>query len=322
MKTLVLSMISIAATVAAMTACTSESDPIDEIKTDVKLPIEFQSSILGVETKSIKGGNQFINDDKIALYGYKKEVPTANYTENIFLTNKTYTYNNDGFTTTDAYWERGATHYFYAYYPVATTTASSTGYVLTEATENAAPSVKVVCKENVGIDDDLLWAEPTSNGIAFTGASISNVTLPFEHKLSRVSFLVKLEDNKVPTSSLSKITFDVDKNEGSLNIITGALTETSGTIHLSKTLSAATNITTAGINGEDFSPMILPGSTISNLKVTINGQELAVTLGTTPALASGKITTITITVKSSSISMDSNITEWTAGGTPGEGTVQ
>ena len=42
MKTLVLSMISIAATVAAMTACTSEGDPIDNI--DNGQPVEIKAS--------------------------------------------------------------------------------------------------------------------------------------------------------------------------------------------------------------------------------------------------------------------------------------
>lgn len=51
MKTLVLSMISIAATVAAMTACTSESDEIDNV---VEAPTEIKMSagILNIETRS------------------------------------------------------------------------------------------------------------------------------------------------------------------------------------------------------------------------------------------------------------------------------
>ena len=54
MKTLVLSMISIAATVAAMTACTSESDPINDITNpkDAKVEIKLNAGVLGVETKA------------------------------------------------------------------------------------------------------------------------------------------------------------------------------------------------------------------------------------------------------------------------------
>lgn len=322
MKTLVLSMISIAATLAAMTACTSESDPIDEVKIEANVPIKFQSSILGVETKSIKSGTQFINNDKIAIYGYKKEAPATNYIENIFLENITFTY-NDGFTATNnAYWERGATHFFYAYYPVAGTTPSSTGYVLAEATASTPPLVNIKCEENTGIEEDLLWATPTDNGFTFTGASASNVALPFKHKLSRVSFNIKLDNDKVPTSKLSKISFNVDKNAGSLNIITGTLTETGSVVNLSKSVTTTTEITTSGIDGDNFSPMVLPSSTIKDLKVTINGQDLDVTFTQSPVLEAGKITTITITVKSSSIAVESSISDWSDGGTAGEGSVK
>ena len=50
MKTLVLSMISIAATIAAMTACTSEGDPIDNI--DNGQPVEIQLNAGVVTTKA------------------------------------------------------------------------------------------------------------------------------------------------------------------------------------------------------------------------------------------------------------------------------
>ncbi|WP_455640062.1 fimbrillin family protein [Parabacteroides sp.] len=54
MKTLVLSMISIAATVAAMTACTSESDPVDEIVNpkDAKVEIKLNAGVVDVTTKA------------------------------------------------------------------------------------------------------------------------------------------------------------------------------------------------------------------------------------------------------------------------------
>ena len=60
MKTLVLSMISIAATIAAMTACTSESDPVDEVEAQV--PINLNAGVL--QTKAVidageNGGSPF-----------------------------------------------------------------------------------------------------------------------------------------------------------------------------------------------------------------------------------------------------------------------
>lgn len=59
MKTLVLSMISIAATVAAMTACTSESDEIDNV-VEAKVPIELKAGVMEISTKAaIEQGKGF-----------------------------------------------------------------------------------------------------------------------------------------------------------------------------------------------------------------------------------------------------------------------
>lgn len=52
MKTLVLSMISIAATLAAMTACTSEGDPIDEGTKDTPVEIKMSAGVLNIVTKT------------------------------------------------------------------------------------------------------------------------------------------------------------------------------------------------------------------------------------------------------------------------------
>lgn len=54
MKTLVLSMISIAATVAAMTACTSESDEIDNIAKDAKVEIQLNAGVTAVTKAAIE----------------------------------------------------------------------------------------------------------------------------------------------------------------------------------------------------------------------------------------------------------------------------
>lgn len=52
MKTLVLSMISIAATLAAMTACTSEGDPIDEGTKDTPVEIKASAGVGSIITKA------------------------------------------------------------------------------------------------------------------------------------------------------------------------------------------------------------------------------------------------------------------------------
>lgn len=65
MKTLVLSMISIAATLAAMTACTSEGDPIDEGTKDTPVEIKMSAKVLNIETRATGP----INDVNTAIEG-------------------------------------------------------------------------------------------------------------------------------------------------------------------------------------------------------------------------------------------------------------
>lgn len=117
MKTLVFNMLTIAATFAAMTACTSESDPVDEVQTKGKTPIEFSSSILGVQTKAIVSDDQFQDGQKIGIYGYKTAEPSSDYLTTNFINNKEFTYSGSTFTATDAYWERDATHFFLCILP-------------------------------------------------------------------------------------------------------------------------------------------------------------------------------------------------------------
>lgn len=52
MKALVFNMLTIAATFAAMTACTSESDPVDEV-TNQPTPVLFGSSISEITSKAV-----------------------------------------------------------------------------------------------------------------------------------------------------------------------------------------------------------------------------------------------------------------------------
>ncbi|WP_288208138.1 fimbrillin family protein [uncultured Parabacteroides sp.] len=60
MKTLVLSMISIAATLAAMTACTSEGDPIDEGTKDTPVEIKLNAGVMEITSKAaIEKGKGF-----------------------------------------------------------------------------------------------------------------------------------------------------------------------------------------------------------------------------------------------------------------------
>lgn len=333
MKALVFNMLTIAATFAAMTACTSESDPVDEINPqDGKTPIEFRSSIMSVETKAARTDNTFNEGETIGIICYVgTEVPTSNYTGAI-LENATFTYNQTKtkFSSSDnkAFWDRGENkkHFFYAYSPLATTSPDpTTSYVFTAGSTTDAPKVKVTCLANTGIEEDLIYAVPNPNGIEYTGASTGNVTLPFTHKLARIAFKIK-KDADTPTSTLSNIEFKVNKKETTLNLITGELTagedlESNNKITLSKNVATTTNISTGGIDADGFSPMIVKESVISDLKITVNNKVFNVTINKQPTFDYGKITTLEIKLTATGLEFGYTMTDWETGGTDGNGEI-
>lgn len=85
MKTLVLSMISIAATVAAMTACTSESDGIDDLTKEAKVEINATAGIGEIITKTAGVVNQGEAMDDIGFVRVDKADPITDWSAETLL---------------------------------------------------------------------------------------------------------------------------------------------------------------------------------------------------------------------------------------------
>lgn len=331
MKKLMISMLAM----AAMVSCTNEIENPDQpqVNQNEPTPIEFGSSILAVQTKAAKTGTAFSDNEIIGIIGFKGDAaPNADYSSP-FMDNISFTYATNKFATTNAsaVWERNATHHFYAYYPLATTTETN-GYKYTAGTASVAPTVSVTVQTGEeGVKQDLLWSNLTSK--KFTGASTEfsadKMKLQFAHKLARIAFKVVKKDENVPESALKAVSFKVDYKDASLNLITGELTKGSqitdaNKISLSKTLTTAETITVDGSGNAtcgDFSPIIIPGTAISDLTLTINEQTLTVSDLSTLTFKEGDITTVTITVNSKGVEFSAAITDWTSTGA-GTGTVE
>ena len=320
---------------AAMVSCTNEIESPDQPKVNENdpTPIEFGSSILAVQTKAAKTGTTFSDNEHIGIIGFKGETAPSNDYSSPFMNNIDFTYATDKFTASDvsAVWERNATHHFYAYYPLATTTETD-GYKYTAGTASAAPTVSVTVQTGgEGVKQDLLWSNLTSK--QFTGTSTdfsaNKMKLQFTHKLARIAFKVVKKDKNVPESALKAVSFKVDYKDASLNLITGELTKGSqitdaNKISLSKTLTTAETITVDGSGNAtcgDFSPIIIQGTAISDLTLTINEQTLTVSDLSTLTFKEGDITTVTITVNSKGVEFSAAITDWTSTGA-GTGTVE
>ncbi|WP_075559295.1 fimbrillin family protein [Parabacteroides timonensis] len=317
MKTLVLSMISIAATLAAMTACTSESDPIDETQKDQKVEIKLGAGVLNVETRAAdptdsNDKTKFAPNTQIQLFRWDIEGTTPgtlNWNEAI---NKTATVTASGVTLDKDqlyYANNGKNAYFLGFYPIID--GSSITYSDGKVTFT-------------GIDGktDILSAQLIDAGNKTTSAASANIE--FKHMLSQI--VVKLTGNDIAQSTFGKITSVKLKN------IPKNLSLTLGDKTTAPSIAAATEdgaqdldlYSGVGVDlssgGETYSAMIVPelGSAGKKLSIEIqttkyndeNGNTLTVDIdnienGTKP----GTTNNINLTFKDK-ITITTTIVDW------------
>lgn len=314
MKTLVLSMISIAATVAAMTACTSESDPINEINPqDGKTPIEFSSSIIGVQTKAMNSdATKFDADDEIGITMYKGDVePTDTKLGTPFKSNVSFVVGSDQSklsekaTEKTMFWDRTTKHYFYAYYP----TTPNANYTYTAASGNSAEKIMVTVPED-GNTTDLLMGKITT-GLTFDGTAVNNANIQFSHKLSKINFIFKKDKSFQGTGKLSKITLNIENSSVTVDLVSQSATLGGTAIDISKSISDETiDENSSNTTFTSWSPIVTPGTKVKSLKLTIDTKEIEAN-NFTATLKEGSITTITIKLKGSGITeLTTGITDW------------
>lgn len=178
MKTLVLSMISIAATVAAMTACTSESDEIDNV-IDAPVEIKLNAGINTITTKADGIQNKDIHDFDANIIASSA---TGTYTSSLWTeaeAGKIQVKNNTvSFSKKQSYPSNGNTIYMRAYAPAAGNLTSGV--------------VKFVIDGNKDI--------MISKEISGNKTNATSKTLEFSHLLSQLNFTVKAENEEAQTA--------------------------------------------------------------------------------------------------------------------------
>lgn len=217
MKTLVLSMISIAATIAAMTACTSESDPINEITNpkDAKVEIKLNAGVVEVTTKagpvSDTKATEFAAETPIQLirWDYTETLDNLDWTANAYKTvNATASGAAITFSTPQYYDENGKSTSFIGFYPAlkeGSITLSDNGTV-----------------QFTGLDGqtDILSAELVNVGSQAKVTEESKRNIQFKHMLSQLKFkLSGTEDanetfGKIKKISLLNIATDLNMTLG------------------------------------------------------------------------------------------------------------
>nr|WP_129731434.1 fimbrillin family protein [Parabacteroides goldsteinii] len=313
MKTLVLSMISIAATLAAMTACTSEGDPIDEGTKDTPVEIKAKAGVLTIETRAegpISGITAAI--DNIAFV--KKEAAE----------NATITWGAE--TLNPASIAAGGVITFSPtiYYPADETTfAHLVGFHPTK--EGMSVSDGKVPFTITG-NEDIMYA-PVQKGNKATAKAEDDTKYlkpKFEHKLAQL--IIKIVGDKAAADAWGTLTSisiqDVEK-ELELNLNNGELVAKTGTTPTSLPLTLTSGYTYAAIPVTETQvgySMVLPSNNQRKLFVTTSkytNKEVEISIPASEdnsrlenVTKAGEAYTITLTFKASEVLATATVEAW------------
>lgn len=192
MKTLVFNMFAIAATFAAMTACTSESDPVDEIVNpkDEKVEIKLNAGVGNITTKA----QAVTNDSQIEVSLIREDVTSPGTPTWTSASPQNYTLKSTiALTGEQKYFDNeGKSSYFMGYYP-------------TSGNKQNA----IVTFSNMNGETDILCATPINVGTKINPET--DKTLTFRHMLSQIEIAVN-------GTSSSNTTFGKIKKISILNI--------------------------------------------------------------------------------------------------------
>lgn len=320
MKTLVLSMISIAATVAAMTACTSESDGIDNVVNDEKVEIEMSAKVLNIETRSagvINGTTNAI--DHIAFV--KKEAAkdaTITWAAETPISAEMKAGGEIDFTPDKIYYPAKEDQYAYL-----------VGYHPSQDAQTISADGKVPF--TITGNEDIMYAGIKSGN--------KNTTVPldpnFAHKLSQL--IIKIEGDAAAAAAwgnITKISVDGISKELELALADGALAAKTGTTASPLALTLSSGKTYGAIPAtatEIGYCMILPQNTQHTLLVTTDNytnKEVSITIpgdGSNRAeneTKAGESYTVKLTFTAKDITAKATVDTWKEVTEEGSGSVE
>lgn len=326
MKTLVLSMISIAATVAAMTACTSESDGIDDLTKDAPVEIKMSAGVLNIVTKSdgpINGLEEAVSDvvflSQESTVGKGESIVWT--TDNAIGTHQASIAKTSGTITfteaTKPYYSSDEEKYTYliGYHP------------------NSGVFSNGIATFNITGKQDIMYAAVVNGNKSTNKAAAEADRLlkpEFKHLLAQLKIEVK-GDQAAATAwgQIKSIKVKEARTELKLDVKTGILSEgTATTQNINLVRDNETPIDIPATEKEFGYSMIFPRTAqyyliIETDKVT--SREVSINIPkdeTAPARAenvtrAGEAYTITLTFSASEISAQAKVDEWTnvSGGT-------
>ena len=316
MKTLVLSMISIAATIAAMTACTSEGDPIDNIDNAQPVEIQLNAGIVATTKAAVPST---LTADLDVMFIRATDAASADWTTATPLFAKIAKDSPNGitfYTTNDRDIKSKQ------YYNTSETLPSwLAGYYIDNLENTSTDKNKI--KFTITGNEDIL----ATKGLSGT-KKVAFQSFTFNHLLSQVEITLKGdaaaqanygEISKVELTNLATgVELTLSENAP---VIAANGSETS-TIEIFNNTSTGVNITADG-NTLTNIPMIYKTGTTLNLNVYLKNDQstpIPVTATITDGLESGKKHAITLNFKEK-ITATASITAWDENGHTGSGEV-
>ena len=310
MKTLVLSMISIAATLAAMTACTSEGDPIDEV--DVKVPIELNAGVLEISSKAVVNpGDAF--EAQVIASETTKTYTTSLWTESGAGNISVDTDGKVSFNPIQYYPADGKTIYMIGYSPRATASNGKVAYTIQG-------------------DNDIMVSNEISG--SRTNKSSTGKELNFKHLLTQLQIKVIAADKDAIDAwgDITSIEVVDASTTVELDLTQGVLTETSSktiaNVHVDYDFTTALTLpnSAASPTAEEAKPagnvMVLPSDTKYQLLIKTEKNTDGITID--PSVVSteaSKAYEIKLTFKASNVDVTASVGQWEPV-TGGTGTVE
>lgn len=324
MKTLVLSMISIAATLAAMTACTSEGDPIDEGTKDTPVEIKMSAGVLNIVTKSdgpINGLTSAITD-----VAFLSQENTEGQGESIVWTGITPTTHEASIATTGAITFTDATKPYYS-----SDVKKHTYLVGYHPNSGSFSSIDGSVTFNITGKQDIMYASVVHGNKETNKAANADDKLlqpKFKHLLAQLK--IQVEGNTAAAEAwgeIKSIKVKDARTELKLDAKAGTLSEGTANVQNIQLIdnTAIAIPTTAESAGYS---MVLPRTAQYFLVIEtdkVASREVAINIpedSTEPARAAnetraGEAYTITLTFSASEISATATVDPWTnvSGGT-------
>lgn len=298
----------------ALASCNNEE--IQDIQSNEPVAISFGQS-LGLYTSKAPIDGDKLTNNTIGIWAVEytnTPVWGDGITTNNFMDNELLTVDEAGaitYTNTKYYSIVPNTKYdFYAYSPQATV---DNGIAVTEKA-TATPTLNVTLKTTASEQLDILWA--TKKGIE---KSTSTVNLGFKHALAQLIFKIQKEDN-VKAERISQITVKAN-TIGTISLENGEVSglTTGGGIFTAYQDATGQNITTTA-NTVGNPLLIFPETLKDNsITFTIDGMDYTFAPSAETILKANQITTITVTVKQTSLSFSQSVEPW--GNNAGTGTI-